>query len=249
MKKLTPFDLSFSEDFSILGEYEGNEKSGKVIIFSHGFGMKRDSKGLFIQIGDLLKQNYLVVRFDYCKMLSEENATLTYSFSQQAKMLRKVVSHIKSKFKIYDVNLISHSMGCLVTGITDLENLNKVILMCSPPSKQFRSMQTYFKHKPGTIFDLEGVSKVKRSDGSWTFIHPSFWNDIKIIDPVKLIREISKKSETYFIRALQDDVIRDESYKEISSIKNVNFLELPGDHNFKGKDRKQLLKWVGEILI
>ncbi len=248
MKHLTQFELDLDGDFLVKGEYEGNINSGKVVVFVHGFGMKRDSRGFFTEIGDSLKDNYLVVKFDLCKVIPEENATLTYSFSTQAEMLKKVVEYLNSTFNPDEINIIAHSMGCLVTGMASIGNINNTILLCSPPSKRFRAMQDYFSHKPGTEFNLDGISRVKRSDGSWTLIDSSFWHDLKSVNPPELIENMSLNSATYFIRALQDDVITDESYDEIKSLKEVKYLELPGDHNFKGEDREDLVKQINEIL-
>ena len=49
----------------------GNEKSGKVIIFSHGFGVDRTSKGKFTEFTNALKEDYLCITFDYNQFDSE----------------------------------------------------------------------------------------------------------------------------------------------------------------------------------
>lgn len=251
MKKLTQFALPFNSDLSIQGEYEGNDTSGKAIIFSHGFGLQRNSRGFFTEISNLLKNEFLTVRFDYCQILPEKNATLTYPFTQQAAMLEQVIKFVHNEFQPAEINLIGHSMGCLVIGTLQPEGVEKTILLSSPPSKQFRNMRDYFSHKPGTKFNLEGISKVKRSDGSWTLIDPGFWPDLEKIDPIKMFEELSQKSQVYFVRALQDHVITDEpeeSYEKIASIPDISYLELPGDHNFSREAREGLLKKIKETL-
>lgn len=231
----------------IVGEYEGNYKSGRAIIFSHGFGMKRDSRGFFTEIGNELTNNFLIVRFDYCKMIPEDNATLTYSLSVQARMLQKVIEYVRLKFMIDELNIIAHSMGCLVVGMAKINKLNKVALLCAPPSKKIQKMQSYFNHKQGSEFNLNGFSKVKRSDGSWTYIHPDFWVDLQKVEPPKLFEKLSENCEAYFIRALQDDVIKNESYTKIKQLQSIKYIELLGDHNFKEPNRKKLLATIVKI--
>ena len=74
MIELTQFETRFDDRVTVKGEWEGNEKSGKVVIFSHGFGVTRDSHGSFNQLGDLLKDKFLVVRFDYSKIIPEKKS-------------------------------------------------------------------------------------------------------------------------------------------------------------------------------
>lgn len=247
MIQKTQFTVNYDDELTVTGEYEGTIDSGKVIVFSHGFGMKRDSRGFFTEIGNSLRNSFLIVTFDYCKMMPEENATLTYAFSVQVKLLQKVVEFIRSKFNVSELDVIAHSMGCLVVGLAELEDVKKIILLSPPPSKRIQKMQTYFNHKQGSEFNTQGFSKVKRSDGSWTFIHPDFWNEVKIVDPAKLYKKLSKTADTYFVRALHDDVITDESYSEIQIIDRLHYIELDGDHNFKEPNRKKLLDTITKI--
>jgi len=60
MTKLTQFEVKLDKKDVIKGEYEGDADSGRAIIFSHGFGVKRDSWGMFTKLGDLLKSNFLL---------------------------------------------------------------------------------------------------------------------------------------------------------------------------------------------
>lgn len=49
MIRLTQFSIKLDE-IDIKGEYEGNDEYGKVVVFSHGFGVKRDSWGMFNEL-------------------------------------------------------------------------------------------------------------------------------------------------------------------------------------------------------
>lgn len=88
--KVTQFEIQTEKGLTVKGEYEGNERTGKLIIFSHGFGVTRDSHGMFTEIGDELKSEYLVVKFDYTIVNKEENWTKVFPYSKQVEMLKAV---------------------------------------------------------------------------------------------------------------------------------------------------------------
>lgn len=241
MIKLTQFEIPFTL-VNIKGEYEGDEKFGKVVIFSHGFGVKRDSWGMFNELGDLLKDEYLVVRFDYNKISPEENSTYIFSYTTQTQILSKVLTFVNENFQSDEINIIAHSMGCLVVGLLSPSNISKIILNAFPVSSLHRRIKEYFSRRPGTKFTEEELSKIERSDGSWSFIDKSFWKDVKEVDPPRLYRSLAEKSKVLFIRALQDDVITNEDYEKIKTISRIKYLEIGGNHNFNDDNRKLWLE-------
>lgn len=247
---LTQFEIKLNKDIDIRirGEYEGNEKSGKVVIFSHGFGVKRDSWGMFTDLGDCLKNEFLVVRFDYNKLLPGDNATFVYPYSTQAKILDKVISFVKKAFGPSEIDIIAHSMGCLIVGLLPLRSMNKVILLASPVSSPYENMKEYFSQRPETQFDEKGLSKIKRSDGSWTYIDKDFWPDVQRINPPKMYAGLSKKSKVYFVRAMKDEIVTGEDYEPIRTIKSIEYIELEGNHNFDGDARKPLIRKMVSLL-
>lgn len=244
---LTNFSLQLDKDIAIQGEYEGNLESGRAVVFVHGFGVKRDSWGMFTELGDSLKNDFLVVRFDLVEILESENATKVHPLSTQAKMLDKVLEYVR-QMGVSEINLISHSQGCLVTGLLLPDNIHKCILLASPVESPYMRMKAYFASRPETIIDETGLSKIKRSDGSWTLLDSGYWDELRDIKPDKLFEDLSKKTEIYFVRAQQDHVLTDESHQPIQAIKSINYLELPGDHNFAGDARQGWIDKMVEII-
>lgn len=244
---LIQFQLSLDK-IQTKGEYEGNADSGKVIIFSHGFGVKRDSWGMFNELGDRYKPDYLVVRFDYTRILPQENATQVYPLSVQAKMLEQVIAYIREKFKSTEIDIIAHSQGCLVTGILSPHNIHKVILLASPLLPTYHRMIAYFAKREESMIDEKGISRLKRSDGSWTLVGPDFWQEVKTINPIALYQKLAPKTELYCVRALRDEVILDTNVDDLKEIKKLHYLELKGDHNFAGEARQNWLDKMVEII-
>lgn len=109
-------------------------------------------------------------------------------------------------------------------------------------------MKSYFSKRPGTEINEQGITKLKRRDGSSTLITSKFWKEASIVNPPKLYKALCKRAKAYFIRAIQDEVIVDEDYGRIASIKGLEYIELPGNHNFEGRERAELLGKIAEIV-
>jgi hypothetical protein len=248
MLPLTQFKLPFSDNFTIHGEYEGNEESGSVIFLVAGFGMRRDSRGFFTQISSALKKRHLVVKFDLCQFIPSQNVTLVFPLSKQNSMLHEVTSYFTNTYLPQETIIIAHSMGCLVTSLTKSLLMTKTILLAPPVSDDFNTMKSRYLKKPGIDTTVEGICKLKRSDGSWTLIGEDFWNDIKNIVPVNVFTKYARLNSTTIIRALNDQVIPETNYNKFKSINNLNYLELPGDHNFSPPHRQKLLDTIQQII-
>lgn len=247
--KLTQFSIKIKNGITVNGEYEGNENSKKVVIFSHGFGVTRNSHGMFVEIGDLLKDNFIVVRFDYSIVNKEENWTKVYPYSIQVEMLKAVHSFVCNNFHPKETNIIASSMGCLITGLVLLPDIKKVILLASPITTPYQSLKTHFTKRPETIINEESTSIIKRSDGSITYVESDFWKEMKDINPVNLYKELIKNSEITFIRATADQIIKDTNYDEIENITGLKYFEIDGDHDFGGSARGKLLNIISVTLV
>jgi hypothetical protein len=222
--------------------------SGKSVIFSHGFGVKRDSRGMFKEIGDILKDKYLVIRFDYNKILEDENVTYVYPLGMQAEILRKVMNFTRDKLNAKELNIIAHSFGCLIVGEL-FPRAERIVLNAPPMESPYKEMIEHFSSRKETELNENGLSKIKRSDGSWTYIGSDFWNEVKSTEPVKMYLNLSKTSKTTFIRALKDERIRGGDYGKIESEENIEYVELVADHNFSGLARQIWLDKLKEILV
>jgi hypothetical protein len=243
--QLTQFKLKAGK-VDALGEFEGNINSNKLIIFSHGFGVKRDSKKMFYEMGDLLKRDYLVLRFDYNKINNEY--VEVYPYTIQSMILNSVIEHINNKFKITKRFIIAHSMGCIIAALNIRKDIDKIILNAAPLTSPYKKIKNDFTKKQNAYLDEKGISRIERTDGSWTQFGSKFWEELKGVNPLKLYKKYSKSAKVYLVHALQDHVIGIEDYSEVSSIKNINYIKLNGDHNFSGKDRQGWLKKNVEII-
>ena len=247
--KLQQFKFKTDNGLLVAGEFEGNENSGKVILFSHGFGVTRNSRGMFTEIGNQLKDAYLIVRFDYNIVNHQENWTKVFSYSKQVEILRSVHKYINNKFQPKAISIIAHSIGCLVVGLAQLPNIHQIILLAGPPRNPYQTIKNHIAQPSATIINESGTSLLKRSDGSITYIEKDFWLEMKQVEPLALYKQLVQNSQVTFIRALSDQVIKEKDYSDIKNIHNLKYIEIIGDHDFSGHTRKSLLQLISSRLI
>lgn len=248
MIPITQFSIKLNKDITIKGEYEGDEDTKKVIIFSHGFGVKRDSRGMFTDIGNQLKNQYLLIKFDYVDIDDENNSTTVFPFSIQVKILKKIISFVKDKFSPTEINIIAHSMGCLITGLLDPKDIKKIILLAPPADSSYIRMKEYFTRRKGTVINELGRSKIERSDGTWTYIDADFWPEVKSIDPKKLYINLARNSNVTIIRTTNDKLINKQIFSHIRNILGITYYEIETNHNFEEEGRNKLLRIIKSLL-
>lgn len=248
MTHVTQFEIPFLKNFSIRGEYEGNKDAKQVVIFAHGFGVKRDSWGMFNELGDALKDSAIVVRFDFNRINVEKNATYVMPCSMQSRMLSQVIEKFYVLFSPENTSLIAHSMGCVVVGLLQPKNIYKTILLAPPTTSPYKRLVDYFSKRPGSRIDENKESVIERSDSSWTYIPPEFWPEIQLTSPFTLYKDLKSKTDLYAIRPLQDQVIVDEDYSRLRQMLKENYIEIDGSHDFHPPHRQKLLDTIGQII-
>ena len=243
--------MSERKEFSLMtggveGEYWKNEESNKVIIFSHGFGVTRDARGMFTELARLVEGNHTVVFFDYADV-DENGNTTTFPFSEQTKKLEAVIEFAREQFSSREMDIVAHSQGCIIVGLVSPDDVSKIILVAGPISAPGENMKEYFSQREGAVIDEEGTSELKRSDGTLTFVPSEYWKGANEVNPAEMFLALAKKSKVYFVRAKQDQVVTGEDYSQIINSK-ITFIELDGNHDFEGGDRKQWLTKMTELL-
>ena len=116
----------------------------KKILFVHGFGVKRDARGMFTDIAANLP-NFSPVNFDLNTIDENENLVVS-NFSSQVETLKDIWKKESADHEVY---IIAHSQGCLVTAIADLPGITKTFFL-APPTNFNVEILDYFKAKTGT---------------------------------------------------------------------------------------------------
>lgn len=202
------------------------------VIFSHGFGVKADARGLFTEIAASFPEHDFVM-FDY-NILHENNEIEVAPLTTQAKKLAHVIGEQQE-----DGVIIAHSQGCLTAAMTDLNHVTKVILLAPPVKTGMQRVVSKLMKKPNAEINLDGMSKFPRSDGSTTLISKEYLDSIKATDAMALYQNLADSVPTTIVRCLQDEVL---GLTDVNTIKHASHSDINTDHNFSGDGRPLLME-------
>jgi hypothetical protein len=232
----------------VSGEVRGNTESRKIVVFSHGFGVQRDSRGMFTELAQRLEDNHLVVLFDYVDV-DEEGNTTAHPLTEQSEMLNAVLRYIRETYLSEDIAIIAHSQGCLVVSLSNPDGINRVVLNAPPMSApNITRMQKTFGSREGTHIVADGISTIARSDGTKTHIPPIFWEVTAGIEPGELYADLADQTEIYVVIANQDHVLHGQDYSAVSQNPNTTVIELDGNHDFAGDAREGWLDMMVQLI-
>jgi len=249
MIPLTQIVIDVANDRNVYGEIEGNPNSKKAVIFSHGFGVRRDNQTIYTDIGNLLKNDYLILRFDYQVIHQDGKSMDVQPYTSQAKTLKHVLGWVRKEYNVKELNIIAQSAGCFIPCILQPKNIKKSLFISVPPEgSDYKSLKYDIEVRSKTKVNLNGLTKLYKSDGSVRYLSMEFWDEYKKMkDPLELYKQYSKLTELHVIRALDDDIIAWGDYDSIKRMKGIEYVELPGDHNLSGRDRIGLLNYVNKV--
>lgn len=216
-----------------------------IIVFSHGFGVRKDSRGLFTDIARFLDSSEFRM-FDYDEVDDIHNTLTLRPLKSRASLLAQVLTEVRYSNPNAVIDLIAHSQGCIVAGLAKPVGIRKAILLAPPFRTGTARLMKRFEEHSGSEVNLEGVSRLPRRDGSTTLVPAEYWKDLDNIDPVHLYNDFPKISKLTVIEASQDEVL---DYKNLVGLDSkIKVVHLNGDHNFTGEAREGLLKTIKEIM-
>jgi hypothetical protein len=217
-----------------------------TVIFVHGFGVKKDARGMFTEIVDFLsssKPDLRCVLVDL-NIVDNTNDIRMNPLSTQAEILEKV--YRKEVETGASIDVICHSQGCVVGSIANLPEVRKYIFLAPPTNNDIEKTIRAFSERPGTIINLEGESFFMRGDRSRTIVPKEYWDDREKIDYEKVYTDIQSKQSVTVIVAGRDEVVSNTYTREIFSQSNITTID--ANHNFEGKSRRVLLETIASLL-
>jgi hypothetical protein len=210
----------------------------KYLVFSHSFGVKKDSRGMFTDIAEAFPE-YSSILFDYNKLDRVSNVLTVGSLRDQAKILQAKVHTIHQTDPDADVTLICHSQGCVVAALAKIEKINQAILLAPPGSVSSVRVNEHFGKREGVVIEKDGTIRVPRKDGSTTRLTKEYIDDLSGIDAIQLYKELSQSTPVVIIIAKDDEMLRPIDFSSLP--KSVEILTIIGDHNFTGVARAGLI--------
>jgi hypothetical protein len=212
----------------------------KYLLFSHGFGVKKDSRGMFTDIASSFP-DYKAMMFDYNVVNSSNDEVTVEPYSKQAELLQAQIDRIYSIDSLSEITLIGHSQGCIIPCLIDDLKINSAILLAPP--KVVGSNMSRNQSESGS---KDGSIRIPRKDGTTTIVTKAFIDELDKTNPPQLYRKLASQMPTTIVVADQDEILKDRDLSELSDVAKV--ITISGDHNFNGQYRKGLLETLYNIL-
>lgn len=214
-----------------------------IIIFVHGFGVRYDSRGMFTDIKQSLPKNFGSIMFDFNKV-SDKDVYLS-SITEQVKLLRGIIENAKTDFPDIKLNVVAHSMGCIITSLAGLNIDGQVIFLAPPDNFGDDRLESYFRQYEGAT-EQDSILVVPRKDGSISHIPLEFFKEMATIKPLDTMVQFAKKKQITVFQTTRDEVIGETNYGELLDITQIE--RISADHNFTGKQRQVLIEKVTQLL-
>jgi hypothetical protein len=214
-----------------------------IIIYSHGFGVKKDDRGLFPDIADGLPDIEHIL-FNYNQVDEENNRLLVVPIEQQVQKLTDVFAQTKRENPNAKIDIIAHSFGCIIAALAKLPAYQTIFLVPSVATVSAEEkFRTYIMRYPGVTVKNNKMT-IPRRDGSTTIIRKEYWPSFDDIPDVpSLYNAIPNLT---IIGAIEDEVIGRQDYSKIAD--GVKIIEIHADHNFKNDSRRELVKVIEGVL-
>ena len=216
-----------------------------IIIFSHGFGVRKDDRGLFSDIAASLTDSEPVL-FDYNEVHEATNTLTVRPLGVQAEMFKEILENVRENNPDAVIDVICHSQGALSVALLKPEGIRKTILIAPSLNPDIDRMVSLFKSRPGTEIYFDGISKLSRLDGSTTIVPAEYWEEYGRMRPIDLYNSLAEHTELTIIIAKQDEILGHRDTRGLNA--KINIVKLDGAHNFAGEPRKILLNEIARIL-
>lgn len=211
-----------------------------IIVYSHGFGVRKDDRGLMTDIAAALPGCEHVL-FDYNSFdIATNTMTVSPLNVQVAKLKEKLESLGNDPDTVID--LVAHSQGCIVAAIAQPTNVRKMLFLAPPDNLSKDRLVAFFGDRPGSEINLEGNSRIPRRDGTTTIIPAAYWHSIEAPQPIRLYNRLPVHSEVKFYIANDDEVLGMSNFDQTDEA--IDLIQLDGNHDFNGEYRIPLLEMV-----
>lgn len=227
-----------------LPDYAEYTDGDEIVVFVHGFGVKRDSRGMYTDIANALPDHFGSVLFDLYR-IEGEDVHIT-SPSEQLQRIRDVISFVRQAKPDAKLHLIAHSMGCPISALANVSGIETVIFL-APAAKFSGGTQKYFERYPNARMENDTLI-IPRKDGTLTNIPMSFFDELKELDAQGLMVEYAATRPLTVIRATEDGVLADISYEQLEASEDIQIVDIPANHNFEGESRQKMIETILPML-
>ncbi|HWT55767.1 MAG TPA: alpha/beta fold hydrolase [Candidatus Microsaccharimonas sp.] len=219
----------------------------QMVVFSHGFGVRHDARGLFTDIVAALPKGWGYALFDYDSYDEATKQQHVVGFATRLKELKAVVDWALVQKGVEKLHLVGHSMGSLTIASLAPEIRGEIVLMVPPLTLGSRFVELYNK-RPGV--EHEGHTwSIPRSDGTTTIVDDVAFAELMSIDAEGELAKLAMFRSYTIVLAGTDEVLPDEDYTDLIVMPSVSMQGIDqADHDFSGRARKESVSIVVRLL-
>lgn len=210
------------------------------IIYSHGFGVRKDDRGLMTDIAAALPECGHIL-FDYNEFDEDTNTMTVSPLNVQVHMLKEQLESLGDDATI---DLVAHSQGCVVAAIARPANVRKMLFLSPPDSLNKDKMINFFGNRPGSTIDVSGESRIARRDGTTTIVPAKYWESIEAPNVIRFYNHLPAHSTVKFFIANDDEVLGMTNFDQTDE--SIELIQIPGNHDFNGEYRQALVSRIAE---
>jgi protein-tyrosine-phosphatase len=218
-------------------------KPAHIVIFSHGFGVYSDDRGLFPDIIKYLPSAKTIM-FEYNRSDKTSHTLFASTLEEQVVKLRSTYEEARATNPAATIDLICHSQGCIIAAMAQLEGVRKTIFLAPPDDGFGRNIDEKLedmlvrKMRPGTKTLEDGSISYPRRDGSTTVIPMAYWDSRRGVSPVQLYNTMASRTELTILKATNDEVIGDTDFASL--LTSIEVVEIDTGHDFEGQTRTDI---------
>ncbi|MFA4942374.1 MAG: YqiA/YcfP family alpha/beta fold hydrolase [Patescibacteria group bacterium] len=212
-----------------------------IIIYSHGFGVRKDDLGLLTDIAEAFPEIESML-FDYYEVDEIKKTITTCPISAQVERLNKIINETRKSNPEAIIDLIGHSQGTIAAALAKPEGIRKAIFISTVFDVSLKRTLERYKLKSDVEINLEGVSIIPSSTGLTKIIPAQYWQERVAVEPFKEYNAFAEKTDIVVINANHDEILPKVSLEELSP--KIKVIQLDGNHSFDGEDRKNLIETI-----
>lgn len=219
-----------------------------IVIFSHGFGVRKDSRWFFDQVSEQLNSIWIqTIQFDYNSYNEDTKELYAISFNEQAKKLQELINSTTHDFPTKKIIIIGHSQWCIIPSLCDLKNTIGIILLAPGfyKSRNEESAKEAFLKISWSILNFGWTSVRVRTDWSKTIIPKDYRKDYFETNSIEKYNNLSALYDVFIIIAKQD---KEVASNELNELKNSFISTIDWDHDFTGDNRFVVIDKIKQII-
>jgi pimeloyl-ACP methyl ester carboxylesterase len=223
------------------------ELGSQLVVFSHGFGVRHDGRGLFTDIAQAFPRGWGFVMFDYDAVDTGSNVSTLVGFAERSKILQAILKWAHQQEGVAQVHVVGHSFGTMTVANVAPEDVGAIILLAPPLSLGSRFAERYTK-RTGSEHDGH-TWKIPRTDGSTTVVDDEVLAELVSVDAEGELAKLALFRPYTIVLAGTDEVIPDADYTELITLPSVTMEGVErADHDFSGEARHELVELVLRLL-